>query len=411
MSPSIELSVMNHHGRSESTLEPLLKKFSAAAGIDVNLSVLHWPVGHATLNNYAIHHRGPDVSEVGTTWVSDLIVTNGLRMFTPEEFKRIALPEDFLPASLQTCRLVGERALWAVPWLAETYSIHYRKDLLAQAGIDEESAFVSLEAIEKTVARLKESGVEIPVELPLQINLNTNLHSLASWVWASGQDFTTPDGRQVLFNQPHVVQGIRRYLGLLSNLSRSALLRLRNRQEWDLFRSGESAIYFASQISDISGPPLEPVVEANHGLCTFPSPAFVGGSNLVVWNHSRQPRLALQLVRFLASSEAQAACALPLSEMPARVDLLTKSPFDQDPLLRSSVQGLMNGQSYISIPLWGLIEDRLVRSLLAIWEDIAAWAESGTGPSPFENLEPVLLQHLDPLTKRLNITLSNYCSA
>jgi len=41
----------------------------------------------------------------------------------------------FLPSSLQSSTALGERDVCAVPWLADTRLIYYRRDLLDKADV------------------------------------------------------------------------------------------------------------------------------------------------------------------------------------------------------------------------------------------------------------------------------------
>ena len=42
----------------------------------------------------------------------------------------------FLPSSWQSSIVLGEKEVCAVPWLADTRLIYYRRDLLDKAGVD-----------------------------------------------------------------------------------------------------------------------------------------------------------------------------------------------------------------------------------------------------------------------------------
>ena len=162
----IQLSVMLHSPQTEDVLRGLLAQFEAQERVRVRLWLLDWVTARAELTRMAMYQQGPDVSEVGTTWIPDLVAMNGLRPFTPKELAGIGGREAFVPVSWQTVSLTHDPACWALPWLAETYAIHYRRDWLRQAGVDEASAFVDHAALDATAARRAAPRGGVPGEQP-----------------------------------------------------------------------------------------------------------------------------------------------------------------------------------------------------------------------------------------------------
>jgi hypothetical protein len=59
---------------------------------------------------------------------------------------------------------------------------------------------------------------------------------------------------------------------------------------------------------------------------------------------------------------------------------------------------LKTGRALKRVPLWGLVEDRLVKALNHIWQTIFA--------TPEPNVDRIIENTLLPLEERLNITLS-----
>jgi multiple sugar transport system substrate-binding protein len=395
--PQLELSVMNHSPEAETVLRSLLDLFESQTGISVQLNILEWTSAKAELNRIARYHQGPDVSEVGTTWVGDLISMNALRSLKPGEVAKIGRPDDFVPASWQTSHLIGDDLAWAVPWLSETYLIYYRKDLLAKAGIEESSAFLSHTRLVETAERLQKSGVAVPVEMSFEWDQFGSLHALASWVWAAGGDFCSPDGRQVLFDQPEALRAIHDYFGLLRFLSPEGI-RATLDKHVDLYRQGLSAVMFSTLtfFGDLSG--FAPGVYENTGAAVMPGNRFVGGSNLVVWKHTRQEEAAILLVQYLTSIQTLLQCIRPLRALPSRVSALAVPAITQDPILKVAADSVQNGRSYPQVPLWGLIEERLIRTL----QQIALYYLS----NPTVDLEQLVNHQIETLARRLNLTLS-----
>ncbi|HEY4689493.1 MAG TPA: extracellular solute-binding protein [Anaerolineae bacterium] len=391
----LELSIMpNAQDPAESV--PALADFEARHHVRVRVNVLaSWPTAWADLVRMALYKQGADVSQAGSTWVSNFLAMRALRPFTPREAAGMGGESAFLPAIWQTCLPGGESEIWAIPWLTDTRVLFYRRDLLERAGIDEQTAFRSMDALEDTLRRLQASGVTNPWIVPTARLLIT-VHNLASWIWGAGGDFVSADGKRILFNQKEALAGIRAYFALHRYLPPGPP-RTDPFQAQALIQQDQAAVTISGPW-EIPGFQQDPTARATVGAALMPGVPFVGGSDLVIWNHTRHPEAAVELVRFLTSREAQIAYAARANPFPARLDAVNAPRFANDPLYRVATDSLRVGRAFPAIPLWGLIEDGLTAACAWIWADLLA--------NPDIDLDTVIRQHLDPLARRLNLTLS-----
>lgn len=394
----LELTVQRHTPQTGEVLTELLKRFEARFRVRVKLRLLDWLEARAELDRVALRGQGPDVSEIGSTWVSELIAMNALRPFTPPELSKIGKPQEFAAASWKTVHIEGDNSIRAMPWQAETYVIHYRKDLLQQAGLDAAMAFRSHAQLDETAQRLKELGVAVPVELPLTSDRYGTLHALASWVWGQGGDFCAPDGKQVLFDRPETVNAMRSYFALLRHLSPEGRRLMQDKDGEVLFRQGHAAIAFGTIMLSQPADAIAPVVAANWGWVALPAPCFVGGSNLVIWKHTRRERAAVDLVRFLMSDDVLAQTNRAMAALPPRVAVLDSPEFADDSLRTVMAQAIKTGRSYPAFRLWGMVEERLVSALLNIGAEVLA--------QPDRDLGEAIEQQINPLAQRLSLTLT-----
>ncbi|MBU0702914.1 MAG: extracellular solute-binding protein [Chloroflexi bacterium] len=339
----------------------------------------------------SLYRDGPDVSEIGSTWLRDFEGMNSVRPFTPLELRALADPADLIPAAWESVSLAKPAQLWAMPWLADTRILYYRRDLLEQAGIDEQNAFHTPEALEQTLARLQAAKVAVPWVVPTRRTW-TALHHVASWVWDCGGHFLSPDGKQCLLDQPEARAGLKAYFALGQYLA-DAGRNLDSVQSEALFGTGQAAVV-------LSGPwlmQMEPALVAKTGLVLPPGVPFVGGSHLVIWKHSRRAREAVKLVRFLTGLEFQRDYAQRAGLLPVRLKALADSVFPSNAFAGHLTRGLTEGRSFRPVPLWGLVEEKLVTVMVAIWEEVLK--------SDKPDLDAILDQHLTPLIQRLNWTL------
>ena len=187
------------------TLEQTLRDFEAERGIHVNLSTQTWENAWHELLMWGLYGQGPDVSQVGSTWATSLMSMNSVRPFLEHEIRSFGGSHVFLPQCWQSTQDPASFAISSLPWTSYTFVLAYRRDLLEKAGVNLQGAFLSAESLLETASALQKSGVARPWVIPVDPNYIDTLHFIASWVWASGGDFISQDGRHVAFNRPATI--------------------------------------------------------------------------------------------------------------------------------------------------------------------------------------------------------------
>lgn len=397
--PDLEFSVMAHSPTTEPDLRPILEKFEAQHRVKVKVRVFSWETGWTELVKFALYGHGPDVSEIGSTWVGTLAATNALHAFGLREVAAVGGRYAFLHPSWQSCYLAGEPEMWAIPWLSNVRLVFYRADRLLQASLEEPVLMRLPGQFEQVLARLHQCGAVAPLALATRETVNA-LHNAAIWVWGAGGHFIAADGKQVKFDEAAARAGLRAYFGLQRFIT-LATQALTDQESDRLFLQGQAAV-------TISDPGLLHVA-ASGGAETAaadqirtalpPGVPFVGGSNLVVWKHTRQEKLAFELVKFLTSQATQSAYSTHARSLPVRLDTLSNPPFSTNPLYKSIVEALKSGRSYQINRLWGMVEERLIAEFNQIW--------AARFSDPSADLDTVLDRHLHPLAERLNVVLSS----
>ncbi len=397
----LELSIMNHGPRFIEEVRTMLAQFEKDTGTEVDLRVLEWRDAWAELVKVALYSDGPHVSEIGNTWLSEFVSMNALRPFVGGEVTRLGGAQHFLSSAWQSVTPAAASNVtvmtWAVPWLADMRLIHYRRDLLERAGIDARTAFQTPQSLLETCAQLQAAGVAHPIVLPSRQTRMT-LHSLAAWVWGWGGDFTSPDGKKILFVSERAKAGLYAYFDLARYMSPD----MRDRDEYQsdtAFLSGAAAITISGPWLHAS-PDASPEVKAYTGQSLPPGAPYIGGSHLVIWKHTRYVEPALLLVRYLNSLEAQIRLVQASGLFPTRLEVLAREPFRSDPFYQMAGEGLRTGRTFPTFSLWGLVENKLAEAFTAIWADILL--------TPEANIHAIVDEHLNDTAQRLNSTLAYY---
>ena len=398
----LELSLMNSDGYApEREIRPWLDQFEAEHRCRVRVRMIPWETGRAELVEIALQRKGPDVSEIGTSWCSSFSSMEALRPFSPVELKAMDGGHVFFPSAWQSGQLFGEDRMIAIPWLASVRVLYYRRNLLAKAGIDEKTAFQSCSNLIETLEHLQAGGIPVPLVLPTRNTIFPLLHSLASWVWGAGGDFVSADGTHTLLNQPETRAGIRAFLALSQFLSPQARGLDLYQSEMSFWR-GEAAISLSLQnpilgtITKIANPD----VVANLGVAAIPTGIpFIGGSNLVIWQHvpPSHENLAVKLVHFLTSQKVQSVYNTKINYFPSRMDVLDSPPFRTDAFHQILIEGLKSGRSFPAIKRWLRVEDALIQMLSQLWDDVSS--------DPNRDVDAIMADRLIPLAHRLDTIL------
>lgn len=391
----IEFSVMENDPGTANRLLPLLQAFEAQYHIHVHLVVIPWAHGWTEIAKSGIYGHGPDVSEIGTTWVGSLAAMQALHPFTPQQVQSVGGETAFFETNWRTSFLPDDPTPWAIPWLGDVLVLYYWKDALEKAGIvDAKTAFSSHAAMVETLKKLQESSFPYPLSLTTT-NQNRNLHEAAGWIWNAGGDILGSDYKRVCFHEKAALQGLQKYFSLLPFIPPESLTVPSSQ---DLFISGQSVVL-------IAGPSLgslrqqHPEWNKRLGVAPVPETAYVGGSSLVIWKYSPRLQEAFEMVRFVASQPTRIPGSPHSHMLPTRREAIHMPSVAQDVFHHTFLQALQAGRSFPTVRLWGSIEEKLNRAIASIWSELFT--------NPEQNVDACLHKYLDPLAERLNTALGS----
>ncbi len=380
----------------------LLHEFQAQHHIEVRVDRMAWEEAWPKLLNFALYGGSPDISQIGAIWTSTLVAMDVLRPFTSQDLAALGGPEAFFAPAWQNTMFSGHSEAWGIPFTAFTYIILYRRDLLQRAGIAEQTAFVSAEAMADTLRRLQAAGIKSPWVVPSGKPNRARVHVAASWVWGAGGDFVSDDGRHVLFDEPPARAGLRAFFNLYRYLSPSDY-NLTPDECLHRFAAGEAAVTIAGSSSPatLSSWTGSRVLE-NLGVAPVPGVPWIGGSNLVVWRdaqmHPERQQAALSLASYLVSQSTQIKYATASNSIPARASALSHLKLEPASLGQTLAQALRTGRAYKPTLSWVRMLNDLCRVFDSVTAEILADATL--------DVSRALSTHLDPLAQRLNLMLS-----
>ncbi len=395
----MDLEISINYIENPDAFHAILADFERQHNVKIDLQIFNWAEAWSELMKISLYERGPIVSEAGTTWMGSLAAKNSLRPIKEREVAACGGAAAFLPEAWQTCFDNDRKTILAIPWSLNTFLLYYRRDLLAKAGVDESAAFNSYANFVHTLESLLKAGVNLPIAIPNTGNSLQLFHNASSFVWGAGGDWINANGTKVQFTHPKTLAGLKDYFGLHRFMAYPA------RNLYDdacnhMFIEGKAAITLRSPdlLHQIRHGKVSEEVIQNTGVSMQPGVPFVGGSNLIVWKHlpAAQDSLAIEFLKFMTSTEIMMREFQDIWLVPANLEALNQ--VEADPDYTVLAQCIKAGRAYKRVPLWGLVEDRLVKAMTSIWHAIF------TTPEP--NIDQIIQSTLLPLEERLNLTLS-----
>ena len=379
----------------------LLASFKKMTGIEVKLTRLSWSDAWQHLINISTHGQGADISHVGSTWVSSLVSMNALRAIPSYVITKIGGEESFVHSTWQSAKMEDDRNAWAIPLSAYTYAGAYRRDLLEQAGLDGATAFATPVAFEQTVRTLEELNcAEHAWLMPyVPFPYNDFVHTAASWVWSSGGHLLDNRGKQVLFDSPATLAGLKSYFTLLRRISKIEYLD--TDQSMEMLLQGKAAAVLTDARALFSVLQQDTPEAQNIGAASLLSIPWSGGGNLVIWRHTYgfpdRLEAAFKLAEFLTRRSTMLEVGRRASILPARVDALDELIPTEHPLRPVMIQLVSSARTYRSIPLWRRIENQFGQELGYIAKTLFEDKDA--------DLDALLRETMGQLTHRLNLTL------
>lgn len=398
---AIEFSIIPDAETDYQRIVRLMATFKRETGIDVTLKRMEWDDAWPQLIGIATQGQGVDISHVGSTWVSSLITMNALRPIPPYLINKMGGEQAFIHSTWSSVVAEGDRHAYGVPFNAYVYVVAYRKDLLEQAQLNSAAAFATPQTLAEAVQRLEAlNATEYSWLMPVVPHPFSDLvHMAASWIWSSGGHLIDNRGKQVLFNTPAALAGLKSFFALLRRVPNTNYLGTDDCMNALINGKAAAVITDASSLlACIQN--KSPGVE-NIGAASLMSIPWSGGGSLVIWRHTYgypdHLEAAYKLIEFLERNHSLLELAENSFILPARTDALDEL-IPPDHILRPvMLQLISTGRSYRTIALWHRIEHQLGVELGAVAAKVSQ--------DPHIDLDSLITDAMNSLAHRLNLTL------
>jgi multiple sugar transport system substrate-binding protein len=397
----IEFSLIPDAEADYQTVEQLLQDFKRETGIEVHLKRMEWADAWPQLIGIATQGQGVDVSHIGSTWVSSLMNMNALRPIPSHLINKVGSEQAFVHSTWSCVMSEDDRNAYGIPLSAYVYIVAYRKDLLEKAGLNPVKAFATPASLEESVRCLGAlNATDLPWLMPIVPHpFNDFVHMAASWIWSSGGDIMDNRGKQVLFNSPAALSGLKSFLRLVRMVPETDYLG--SDECMDAILKGQvAAVVTDARAFNTAIQNKSPNIE-KLGAASLMSIPWSGGGSMVIWRHTYgfpdRLEAAYKLVEFMVRKKTMMDLANNCYTLPSRTDALDELFPPEHALRPVMLQLISTGRSYRPIPLWHRIEYQFGAELGLVIKQLRN--------DPTLDIDSTLQEAMDSLAYRLNLTL------
>ncbi|EIA19646.1 hypothetical protein KKC_11271 [Listeria fleischmannii subsp. coloradonensis] len=349
-------------GDEAKSLKDLAKDFTKESGIDVKVQVIPWANAHDKLLTAVASKSGPDVLQMGTTWMPEFVEAGAIQDISKEVKASDNMnPDKFFPGSVKTTEFNGK--YYGVPWYAETRVLFYRTDLLKQVGYNEPPK--TWDELSDAALKLSKRGKDM-----YGLNVDANEQTLGFMFGRqNGSELIADDNTKPVFNQKEFVDTVKYLDSFIKNgsapktdLGMDAAQTFGGDGIVPMFISGPWMVNTVkTTIPDIEGKWATAVLPKKENNISS-----LGGANLTVFKYSKKQKQAIQFMEFMSKPEVQLKWLKDTNSMPASKAAWEDKTLKEDQFYQVFGEQMKDAEPMPLIPQF----EEIAQTYLKSWEQI-----------------------------------------
>ncbi len=352
-------------GEEGKNLDEFAEKFEEEnPDIDVEVQAIPWDNAHEKLVTAVAGGTGPDVAQMGTTWMAEFGGIGAFADISDYLANSEIGKEDFFEGSFETNEINNK--IYGVPWYVDVRAMYYRSDLLSEAGYDNPPAtWEELKEVSKELSANGEYGIDLP---------NEDEQILLPFIWQNGGEILNDQG-EIAINSPEAVEALEYYVSFFEE--EIAQTEAQGSETIQEFKDGNKPIFFSGPWMIDLIKDQAPEIDGDWSVAMMPEKetrtSFTGGSNLVIFEDSNKKDAAWKFVEFMSQEETQKEWYESTNGLPANVDIWQSDYFADQPKLEVFGEQLEDAKAPTTVPEWEQIASAIKRRMQqAIYGDSSA---------------------------------------
>ncbi|WP_040214995.1 sugar ABC transporter substrate-binding protein [Clostridium polynesiense] len=351
---TITVWAMGTEGELLDKLTPDFEKSNP--GMKVDVQAIPWDQAHDKLLTAVASGSGPDVVQMGTSWVTEFADAGVLMDLTDltKEYKNLN-PDNFFESSIKTGYYNDTYV--GVPWYVETRVLFYRTDLLAEAGYPEGPK--TWKELEEAAKKLSDSGKN---KYGILLDTKDQMFSLI-FAWQNGAEPLSKDNKPQ-FNSSKYVEAVDFATGLIKDGYAPA------QSDYDAiqgFKDGTFPMFIGGPwminsinktAADLEGKWKVKVLPGNTA-----NTSYVGGSNLSIFKSTDNAKEAAAYINYLTEVSTQMKWLETANTLPSRTEAWEQEALKNNELLAPFGEQMKDSKSAPAITSWESIAQELISAM------------------------------------------------
>ncbi|SFL70436.1 carbohydrate ABC transporter substrate-binding protein, CUT1 family [Gracilibacillus orientalis] len=340
-------------------LDDFVTDFEEESGITVDVQSIPWESAHDKLLTAVASGEGPDVLQIGTTWVAEFAEADTFMDISKyiDDYENLA-PDNFYESAVGTTEFDGQTI--GVPWYVDTRALFYRTDILEEVGYPNgpETWEDMIDASRKLADR---GDDQYAIDLP-----TTDPQFPFILAWEQGWTYDIDKGADS-FNSSDFKEAIElHHLFYDEGLSQMG----EGKEFFQAFSDGSKAMFFSGPWDIGTVKDRAPEIEGKWDVKVMPTAennkSMMGGAHLSVFANSEKVEQSLKFINWMAAPDTQAKWYETKSELPANKEAWENPVLADDDMVSTFGEQLEATQPLPLIPEY----ERLGNEILTTLEEI-----------------------------------------
>lgn len=280
------------------TIEQLVAEFEQAnPDITVKLTDLTWANGHEKIVIALASGAGPDVMELGSDWIAQFADKGHLADISEWVVDDSSEFDGWGMATYQN-------KVWAKPWILGTRVVFANRDLLRQAGFDDDFVPVTLDQLKEAAYRIDSLGSDIYGWGSNTAEKHRLYKKYMPFFWTWGAQVFSDDGRYCVLSSMPAIEALRYYKELHDSCGYVDT----QRGIEDAFLRGKVGLIISGEWL------LKRIQKQDHDIDLvttlfpgerYPGRSFLGGEFLAINAASEHKQAAMKLIDWITMPDNQ----------------------------------------------------------------------------------------------------------
>ncbi|AUJ24111.1 MULTISPECIES: sugar ABC transporter substrate-binding protein [Virgibacillus] len=349
-------------GEEGKLLKQLTDKFEKDnEGIKVDVQAIPWDSAHDKLLTAVASGNGPDILQLGTTWVPEFAEAGALLDLTEymEEHPEFAA-ENYFDGAAEIMQYDDQ--IVGIPWYVDTRVLYYRTDILEEAGYDK--APETWEELQDAAKKLADRGEG---QYGIDIDQNDQIMPFI-FAWQNGYEANLEESK-LNFDTPEFLGAMEYYTSFFKERSSQV------EQGEDIvqaFANGKKPMFFSGpwmvniineQAPDIEGKWAPAVMPGNET-----NASSMGGATLSIFHNSENVENALKFLSYMNETETQLEWLDISNTLPSKLESWEDPILQDDPMYSVFGEQLKEAKAGLQTEQF----ERIAQELLSALERVNA---------------------------------------